>query len=463
MKLTLGQVADWIHAEGDFPTDAVATGYSIDSRTIAAGELFFAVRGERFDGHDFVEAALANGAVAAVVSMRWLEPAGMDLSRLLRVPDHDAEGVLMALQKLALAVRRSWGKRVVAITGSAGKTTTKDAVAQVLSARFHVLKSQGNLNNGFGLPLQLLRLEAKHEVAVIEMGMNHAGEIAALARIAEPDWAVVSNVAPVHLEYFADGIAGIARAKYELIEALPPDGIAVLNCDDERVARFGVGMGDRAVFYGTGERADVRAVGIAEIGAEGVVFTVTAHGERASVQLHMLGRHNVHNALAAIAVGLRSGMSLAECAAALGELRAGDKRGEVSEWRGATVINDSYNSNPRALDAMVDALLAMPVANEGRHIVVAGEMLELGTEGEALHRACGQRMAARGVDVVVGVRGLAKGLVEDAAQGGANALFVATPEDAGVWLKANLRPGDAVLLKASRGVRLERALASLTD
>ena len=463
MKLTLGQVADWIHAEGDFPTDAVATGYSIDSRTIAAGELFFAVRGERFDGHDFVEAALANGAVAAVVSMRWLEPAGMDLSRLLRVPDYDAEGVLMALQKLALAVRRSWGKRVVAITGSAGKTTTKDAVAQVLSARFHVLKSQGNLNNGFGLPLQLLRLEAEHEVAVIEMGMNHAGEIAALARIAEPDWAVVSNLAPVHLEYFADGIAGIARAKYELIEALPPDGIAVLNCDDERVARFGVGMGDRAVFYGTGERADVCAVGIAEIGAEGVVFTVTAHGERASVQLHMLGRHNVHNALAAIAVGLRSGMSLAECAAALGELRAGDKRGEVSEWRGATVINDSYNSNPRALDAMVDALLAMPVANEGRHIVVAGEMLELGTEGEALHRACGQRMAARGVDVVVGVRGLAKGLVEGAAQGGANALFVATPEDVGVWLKANLRPGDAVLLKASRGVRLERALASLTD
>jgi UDP-N-acetylmuramoyl-tripeptide--D-alanyl-D-alanine ligase len=463
VKLTLGQVADWIHAEGDFPTDAVATGYSIDSRTIAAGELFFAVRGERFDGHDFVEAALANGAVAAVVSMRWLEPAGMDLSRLLRVPDYDAEGVLMALQKLALAVRRSWGKRVVAITGSAGKTTTKDAVAQVLSARFHVLKSQGNLNNGFGLPLQLLRLEAEHEVAVIEMGMNHAGEIAALARIAEPDWAVVSNLAPVHLEYFADGIAGIARAKYELIEALPPDGIAVLNCDDERVARFGVGMGDRAVFYGTGERADVCAVGIAEIGAEGVVFTVTAHGERASVQLHMLGRHNVHNALAAIAVGLRSGMSLAECAAALGELRAGDKRGEVSEWRGATVINDSYNSNPRALDAMVDALLAMPVANEGRHIVVAGEMLELGTEGEALHRACGQRMAARGVDVVVGVRGLAKGLVEGAAQGGANALFVATPEDVGVWLKANLRPGDAVLLKASRGVRLERALASLTD
>ena len=463
MKLRLGQVADWIHAEGDFTTNTEAMGYSIDSRSIAAGELFFAVRGERLDGHDFVEAALANGAVAAVVSMRWLEPAGMDSCKLLRVPDHDGEGVLIALQQLARAVRRSWGRRVVGITGSAGKTTTKDAVAQVLGARFRVLKSQGNLNNGFGLPLQLLRLEAEHEVAVIEMGMNHAGEIAALARIAEPDWAVVSNVAPVHLEYFADGIAGIARAKYELIEALPSDGIAVLNCDDEHVARFGHGMGKRAVFYGTGECAEVRAVQIAEIGVEGVVFTVTAQGERASVQLHMLGRHNVQNALAAIAVGLRSGISLAECAEALGELRAGDRRGEVLEWRGVTLINDSYNSNPRALDAMVDALLAMPAANEGRHIVVAGEMLELGVEGEALHTACGQRMAARGVDVVIGVRGLAEALVHGVVQAGGDALFVATPEEAGAWLKENLRPGDAVLLKASRGVRLERALSSLVD
>src|ERR1035438_3255667 len=185
----------------------------------------------------------------------------------------------MALQKLPLAVRRSWGKRVIGITGSAGKTTTKDAVAQVLSARFHVLKSQGNLNNGFGLPLQLLRLEAEHEVAVIEMGMNHAGEIAALARTAEPDWAVVSNVAPVHLEYFADGIEGIARAKYELIEALPSDGVAVLNCDDEFVAKFGEGMGARAILYGAGECAKVRAAQVADVGAEGVVFTVTAYGE----------------------------------------------------------------------------------------------------------------------------------------------------------------------------------------
>ena len=461
MKLTLGQVADWIHAEGNITTNSEALGYSIDSRTIAAGELFFAVRGERFDGHDFVEAAFANGAVAAVVSMRWLAPAGVHASKLLRVPDHGGDGVLHSLQQLARAVRRHWGKRVIGITGSAGKTTTKEAVAQVLSARFRVLKSQGNLNNAFGLPLQLLRLEPEHDVAVIEMGMNHAGEIAALALIAEPDWAIVSNVAPVHLEYFADGIEGIARAKYELIEALPPDGIAVLNCDDQRVARFADGLGERAVLYGTGECAQIRAVQITEIGAEGVVFTVTANGERASVQLHLLGRHNVHNALAATAVGLRSGMSLAECASALEGLRAGDKRGEVSEWRGATLINDCYNSNPRALDGMVDALLAMPLEGEGRHIVVAGEMLELGPDGAALHRESGQRMAARGVDFVVGVRGLARELVEGAHGGTTQAVFVATPEEAGAWLQQNLRAGDAVLLKASRGVRLERALASL--
>jgi UDP-N-acetylmuramoyl-tripeptide--D-alanyl-D-alanine ligase len=350
---------------------------------------------------------------------------------------------------------------VIGVTGSAGKTTTKEAVAQVLSARFNVLKSQGNLNNAFGLPLQLLRLEPEHEVAVIEMGMNHAGEITGLAKIAEPDWAIVSNVAPVHLEHFPDGIDGIARAKFELVQALPLDGIAILNCDDERVARFGDGMGKRAVFYGTGECARLRGSSVAEVGADGVVFTVTAGGERASVQLQLFGRHNVHNALAAIAAGLQSGIPLADCAQALSELRAGDKRGEIIEWRGAKLINDCYNSNPQALDAMVDALLAMPA--KGRHIVVAGEMLELGQEGEALHRACGQHIASGGVDVVIGVRGLAKAIVEGAQKGGVETVFVSTPEEAGAWLQANVRADDVVLLKASRGVRLERALAALTE
>jgi UDP-N-acetylmuramoyl-tripeptide--D-alanyl-D-alanine ligase len=457
VKLTLGQVADWIHADGEFDTSAEAVGYGIDSRTIGAGELFFAVRGERLDGHDYVQAALANGAIAAVVSNRWVVPAEVDERRLLQVADCD-DCVLGALQRLANAVRREWGGRVIGVTGSAGKTTTKEAVAQVLGARFRVLKSAGNLNNAFGLPLQLLKLEREHDVAVIEMGMNHAGEIAALAKIAEPDWAVVSNVGPVHLEFFPDGIAGIARAKYELIEALPEDGVAVLNFDDPYVATFGRGLGERAIFYGTGEGAQVRAVHVAEIGAEGVVFTVEAGGERASVQLKMLGRHNVSNALAAIAVGLRSGMSLAECAAAAGELRAGDKRGELLDWNGALLINDCYNSNPAALNAMVDALMAIPGR---RHIVIAGEMLELGTGAKELHAACGERMAEHGVDFVLGVRGAAEAIVVAAREGGSEGLFVASPEEAGEWLVANVGEGDVVLLKASRGVRLEKALAVL--
>jgi UDP-N-acetylmuramoyl-tripeptide--D-alanyl-D-alanine ligase len=454
MKLTLGQIADWMHADGEFDTSAEAVGYGIDSRTIGAGELFFAVRGERLDGHEYVEAALTNGAVGAVVSNRWVVPAEVDEAKLLRVADGE-DCVLRALQLVARAVRRDWGGRVIGVTGSAGKTTTKEAVAQVLGARFKVLKSAGNLNNGFGLPLQLLKLEREHEVAVIEMGMNHAGEIAALAKIAEPDWAVVSNVGPVHLEFFPDGIAGIARAKYELIEALPADGIAVLNFDDAYVATFGRGMDERAVFYGTAEGADVRAVHVAEMGAEGVVFTVEARGERASVQLKMLGRHNVLNALAAIAAGLQSGMGLGECAAAVSELRAADKRGELLEWRGAVLINDCYNSNPRALDAMVSALMAVPA---DRHIVIAGEMLELGPEAAGLHAACGVRMAESGVDVVVGVRGSAEQLVGAARGGGVEAIFLEDAEKAGEWILANVRAGDAVLLKASRGVRLEKAL-----
>jgi UDP-N-acetylmuramoyl-tripeptide--D-alanyl-D-alanine ligase len=450
MKLTLGQIADWIHAEGDFTTSAEAFGYSIDSRTLSAGDLFFAVKGERVDGHDYVETALANGAVAAVVSTHWLAPDEMDSCRLLWVPESE-DCVLKAMQTVARQVRRTWGKRVIGVTGSAGKTTTKEAIATVLSTRFNTFRSAGNLNNHFGVPLQLLRLEPEHEVAVIEMGMNHAGEIATLCRIAEPNWGVVSNVGPAHIEFFADGIDGIARAKRELVESLPADGLAILNADDERVAAFAQGLGERAVLYGTSAAAQVRAQDVVEAGSDGLRFTLLAAGEEAECTLQMLGRHNVLNALAAVAVGLASGISLAECAQAVAELRSTEKRGSVLHWRGATIVNDCYNSNPAALDAMVDALMAIPAE---RHIVIAGEMLELGTEGERLHRECGEHMAKRGVDAIVGVRGHAKEF------GG---TFVETPQQAGEWMVANVRAGDAVLLKASRGVRLEGALAALGE
>lgn len=459
MKLTLGRIADLIHAEGEFHDGAEALGYSIDSRTLAAGELYFAVRGERLEGHDFVEAALANGAVGAVVSMRWLEPPNVDACKLLRVPDEDDDCVLHALQKLAHQVRRLWGKRVVGITGSAGKTTTKECVAAVLATQLKVLKTEGNLNNHFGVPLQLLRLEPEHDVAVLEMGMNHAGEIAALAKIAEPDWALVSNVAAAHLEFFPDGLEGIARAKLELVEALPENGLAFLNADDPRVRTFGRGLGERAMLFGTGEGADVRATEIRSRGLAGTDFLVRAQtGEERQLTLQLPGLHNVLNASSAVAVGVAAGIGLPAACGALEALRPTPMRGELLTWRGAEVVNDTYNSNPRALDAMVEALRQTPAE---RRIVVAGEMLELGPEAAELHHACGAAMS--GVDYVLGVRGLAQTLVEGARAAGIGAEFLDTPEQAGEWLRTHLRGGDVALLKASRGVRLERALVNLTE
>ena len=459
MKLQLRDIAQWMGADLHAPeqglADLPATGYSIDTRTLAAGDLFFAVRGEKYDAHAFVAGALERGARAAVIA-RSQAANFLEIARtypLLLVDDP-----LIALQTLATAVRRQWNKRVIGLTGSAGKTTTKEAVAAVLGARFQVLRSAGNLNNEFGMPLQLLKLEPQHEVAVIEMGMSHAGEIAALARIAHPDWGVVTNVGNAHAQNFSDGIAGIARAKYELVQSLPATGIAFLNCDDAYVGQFGRDFHGRSIYFGLGPCAAPRASGVEDLGAAGVRFRVTAGEQEATVTLTLLGRHNVWNAMAAIAVGLEAGIPLEACATALAALRPPDKRGEVLRVAGATLINDCYNSNPEALKSMIATLASMPAK---RRILVAGEMLELGPEAIALHRECGRVAAERGINIVIGVRGYAQHIVEAAREGGAVALFVATPQETGAWLKAELKDGDAALLKASRGVGLERALEGL--
>jgi UDP-N-acetylmuramoyl-tripeptide--D-alanyl-D-alanine ligase len=458
MKLPLAKIAEFISAahlgtggsavRPSHSREEVAQGYSIDSRTVGPGELFFAVKGERLDGHDYANAALGKGAARAVVQKDQLHRYP-DKAGLLAVDD-----TLVALQTLATAVRKLWGKPLVGITGSAGKTTTKEAVAHVLAARFRVLKSEGNFNNHFGLPLMLLKLEPEHDVAVIEMGMSHAGEIRALAKIARPEIGVVTNVAPVHLEFF-DSLAGIARAKYELIESLPAGGTAVLNADDDYVSQFGRDFKGKVVTYGTRAMADVRAENIQTRGAEGSEFDVVMTGGRAHAHLPLVGEHNVLNALAAVTVGVIRGLKPSEAVSALATLAPPDQRGQVLQLGNITVINDCYNSNPKALDAMVDALAAMKA---GRRIVVAGEMLELGPAGEQLHRAAGQHMAEKKISVLVGVRGLAQAMVDGARHSGTEAEFVATPEEAGEWLAREARDGDVVLLKASRGVKLEKAL-----
>src|SRR6266436_1972402 len=273
MKLPLSKIEKFLGATGECELKEVAQGYSIDSRTILPGELFFAVKGERFDGHDFVHQALERGAVSAVVRKDQLARFSVKTC-LLAVDD-----TLLALQTLATAVRRLWGKPVVGVTGSAGKTTTKEAIARVLATRSPVLRSEGNFNNHFGLPLMLLKLQPEQQMAVIEMGMSHAGEIGALAKIAQPEIGVVTVVAPVHLEYF-DSLASIARAKYELIASLPPGGTAVLNADDEYVSQFGRDFSGKVVLYGTRRPADVRAENIGSRGAEGSTFDVVIEGLR---------------------------------------------------------------------------------------------------------------------------------------------------------------------------------------
>jgi UDP-N-acetylmuramoyl-tripeptide--D-alanyl-D-alanine ligase len=448
MRLTLAKIAEFISATGEFASAEVVRSYSIDSRTVGPGQLFFAVKGERLDGHDFVEQALERGAAAAVVRTDQLGRYPGD-ARLLAVED-----TLVALQTLATAVRKLWGKPLIAVTGSAGKTTTKEAIAHVLGTRFRVLKSEGNFNNHFGLPLMLLKLEPEYDVAVIEMGMSHAGEIRALAKIAQPEIGVVTNVAAVHLEFF-DSLAGIARAKYELIESLPASGTAVLNSDDEYVSQFGRDFKGKVVLYGTRVTADVRAENVQSKGAEGTEFDVTIGSFREHAKLPLVGEHNVLNALAAVGVGVERGLKAAEAVGALTTLAAADKRGQVLQVGNITVINDCYNSNPKALEAMVDALAAMAGR---RRIVVAGEMLELGAAGEEMHRRAGQQIAEKKIDVLVGVRGLAQAMVDAGKQAGVQAEFVTSPEEAGEWLAREARDGDVVLLKGSRGVKLEKAL-----
>ena len=460
MKLTLAEAAIGAGAVLEAPASIsnagtlVATGYSIDSRTAAPGDLFFAVRGERLDGHDYVVAAVERGAVAAVISRA---KAASLPDAALAVPLLIAEDSLIALQALASHMRRQWGKRVVAITGSAGKTTTKEAIAAALAAKFTVLKSQGNLNNAFGLPLQLLRIEPEHEFAVVEMGMNHLGEIATLARIASPDWGVVTNVGTAHIENFTEGQAGIARAKYELIAALPPAGVAFLNCSDPYVSQFGRDFQGKVVYFGGGPCGDPQTLDVKE-DPSGLHVHFRAGERDGTFTLHLLGAHNASNAMAGLAVALEAGVPLEAAIAALESLTPGSKRGEILEIAGATILNDSYNSNPEALQSMIYSLAARAAQ---RRILVAGEMLELGEHASMLHAACGKAAADAGIDLVVGVRGNAQHLAAAACLCGVAAIFLPDAPTAGEWLVKNLQPGDVVLIKGSRGVQLERAIEVL--
>jgi len=369
------------------------------------------------------------------------------------------DDTLTGLEALGRASRKRSAARVIGVTGSVGKTGTKEALRRALDRQGATVGSAASLNNHWGVPLSLARMPRESDFGVFEIGMNHAGEIHTLGTLAHHDLAVVTCVAPVHLEFFGS-LADIARAKYEMIETLHPGGVAVLNADDDYVSQFGRDFKGKVVTFGIHRAADVGAQNIRLAGVSGSQFELVAGSVREAATLPLVGEHNIYNALAATAAAMERGVPPSEVVAALATVVAGDKRGQVLSFAGATIINDSYNSNPNALKAMIDTLASMKAE---RRILVAGEMLELGPTAEALHRECGRHAADKKIDVVIGVRGLAQALAEAACGAGIQSQFLETPEQAGEWLARHLRPGDAVLLKASRGVKLERALEVLRE
>ncbi len=463
--------------------DKEISGFSIDSRATAPGELFFALSPEDYtrhcftatsfaDAHRFIGQAFELGAVAAVARRERVE-SDEELrpfrERLLAVED-----VIEALQRVARGVIDAWARPVIAVTGSAGKTTTKDLTAHVLGAcGRRVLRSRKNFNNELGVALSVLQMESggnrpeDFDVAVLEMGMSVPGEIAKHCRVAPPDVSVLTLVAPVHLE-FMGSIEAIAAGKAQLVECLKPGGTAVLNADDTRVAamREKARHAARVITYGALEKADVTASGITTAGVGASRFILRTPLGEAEVTLPMHGRHNVSNALAAAAAATSFGIGVKDIAEALATAAPSEKRGEVLRFdAGFTVVDDSYNSNPRSLLSMAEAVAQ---GGEGveRRIIVAGEMLELGDEGPALHREAGRDIAGYGVDVLWGVRGLASELVEGARESGMEhgaARFFETSDETAEALAEFIRAGDLVLVKGSRGVHTELIVERLKE
>ena len=430
------------------------TRVSIDSRTVGPGELFVAIKGPRFDGHEFLAAAAERGAVAALVHREAPAPAGLPLVQVV--------DTTKALAALGSYRRQQAAIPVVAVTGSAGKTTTKEMTASLLSRRGPVLKTEGNLNHPYGLPLTLLRIQPEHRHAVLELGMSAAGELRDLSRLAQPDVAIITMVAPVHLEFF-DSVDAIADAKAEILEGLGPSGLAVLNGDDPRVRRVGEAFrarGGKVAWFGRDRAYEVSAENWRGT-VHGMRFDLRLGGRTLDVALPLPGPHFLSNFLAAAAAAHHLGLTPEEIAETALELKAASHRGQVLRLgQRVTVLDDCYNSNPAAVEA---AVAALDMAAQGRRVAVLGDMLELGPKGPELHRETGRKVAAK-LDAMVGVGALGAHFLEGAREAGLGAENLAAYPDspaAAAALASFIRPGDAVLVKGSRGMRMEQVVDAL--
>ncbi len=450
--------------------------FATDSRQVESGDLFFAFsqpeyaencfNGDFMDATEFVPEAFKKGALAAVVRREkfaehreLLEPFGEQLIF--------SDDVIVSFQNLANQVNRDWGGTVIAITGSAGKTTAKEIISHLLTASGKkVLKTEKSMNNGLGLPMTILKVafESDFDVAVLEMGMSTPNrEIARLCEITPPDIGVVLNVLPVHVEHLGT-IENVAKAKAELIEGIKDGGVAILNSDDSRVAKMANLHQGKSITYGIEKGANISAIGVTMKKFGETHFTLKTPDGDEEVVFQLSGKHNVLNALAASAVGFSFGMTASEISSALAQITPPVQRGEVLRFKdGFTVINDSYNSNPMALRKMIATMIEGSEPNQ-RKILVAGEMLELGDEEESIHMAMGKEIATSGIDLLVGVRGLAKKMVEGAeGEGLSNFRFATDADDAAEFIASEIRANDLVLVKGSRGVRTEKIIDKLKD
>jgi len=428
--------------------------FGIDSRLTMPGELFFAIRARR-DGHDFIPEAATRGAGGAVTS-REVPPPGEDFA-LIRVDD-----TVAALERLARTSLAGQSVKVVGITGSVGKTTTKEFTASLLSRRFAVLKSEGNFNNNLGLALSILRLEPAHEVAVLEMGTSGFGEILALTRVAPPDVAVITNVNPVHLEFLHD-VEGVARAKKEILEGTRETGFAVLNADDPMVLKIGRDWPGRRLTFGLGPDADVQAASVRRLGQDGMAFELRCRGEKAEVRPAFFYEEYVYNLLAAVGACAALGVPFEVIIAGIYGLRPLARRGGIVRLAlGIRLVDDSYNSNPRALEAALRGLAALPA---GRRVAILGDMLELGEREKEYHLAAGRQLVESGWDVLVAVGTLGALIAEGARAAGMDARRISVFQSAGAAAPeaaALVREGDLVLVKGSRGIHMEQIADRLT-
>jgi UDP-N-acetylmuramoyl-tripeptide--D-alanyl-D-alanine ligase len=439
---------------------------SIDTRTIAAGDLFVAIRGERFDGADFAAEALELGAAGIVVPRGWAQQAGA--ARAAAGPGTgdaavvEVDDTTVALQLLANAIRKESGAKVVAITGSAGKTTTKEVTSELLATRYRVIRNRGNFNNHIGLPLSLIELRERPEIAVVELGMNHAGEISTLVRVAEPDLRVWTNVGEAHLGFFAS-VDAIADAKAEVMEGATASTVLVANADDERIAIRAERFTGRVVRFGIDRPAEIRASNLRDRGTEGMAATIATPRGQFELTTPLIGRGNLQNLLAATAVAIEYDVSLEAVAGRARTLAPAAHRGEVVRLsNGVTVIDDSYNANPTATKRALEVLAQS--ASE-RKVAVLGEMLELGDRAVALHEEVGRAAARCGVDELVTVGGPAAAAMADAAIAAGlkkpNVRYIATSDEAAEAVAATVRRGDVVLVKGSRGVKTDRVVERL--